>query len=259
MEFILRLVAALVLGVVGMPIGVADFNNPARQYENPVVLRVVVIDGGGEVADVNIGTNGPILYPTIDNGLLTLRRRVKRGDVYRRVGSDDRPSFLRIFGYAVSSRFGSDLNNLARRPAPIANLKDNTGSPVAIHLANVATNSVQDCALGFDKGLGTGFGVNRSAAGIESSGNGGTQSEAPNYTADIAEYPGGVRSAFRSVRSLPLGAQVGGTIILSLIAGLCACIGGVRFMQSRWVASALACGAGLFILTGLTFVAWASS
>ena len=259
MEFIFKILMGLALGVVGMPVGVADFNNPTRHYENVVMPWVVIKHSSCEVANVNVRPDSSVLNPAIDNGFLPLRWWVESGDVYRRIGGNDRPALLGIGGYPVASWFCPDLNHFAGCSASIANLNRNAKAAIASHFTNVPADCVQDCALGFNKGLSAGFGVDRSTARIEGGGDGRAQGEATNYATDIAEQPGGVRSALRSVRSLPLGAQVGGTIILSLIAGLCACVGGVRFMQGRWGASATACGTGLLVLTALTFVAWASS
>jgi len=80
-----------------------------------------------------------------------------------------------------------------------------------------------------------------------------------NYGADSADKPSSIRSAGRSIRGLPLSAQIGGAVAIALLAGLFVIGSGLRFYDGHSGRAWLCLGASVFILLGLTFVTGAGA
>ncbi len=259
MELLLKLIGALALGVVGVPVGVTDVYHPSRDACEPAYTAIPPFNSDDEVAGVNVRPDRAILDPAIGDQLFIFLRGSKAGDHDLLIRRNNEPSLATVVLNVAVSWIRTNLNDFAGSSAAINDLDCDAFSLIGIHLANIATNRVEDRAFGFYERFCTRLGVDRSTPRIKGGSGSRKKGEQAYPGTNSTEQPCGIGCAARGIRRLPLGAQVGSALIITLFAGLLVSGGGIRLMQGRWLASAALCGLGSGLLLLLILTAWAGT
>ncbi|WP_168176224.1 hypothetical protein [Novosphingobium sp. PC22D] len=223
-------------GIVWVAMWVCGIGEPSGKRDN-AASWLIPSHIYREVASASFPADGRIINPGIDthDRISVFGNFKERNSDGLIIWPDYRPSFSRFGRTAIRSFFGTNGNDPSCCTPSIHDLcGDHLNSLAGSTLAYLSANNVQDRTFRLDERFhiarsfigrslrfdGAGFSVPCSLSRPVGGSPSGSKGQTADQGSQGAEKPSGILGAVRSISGLPLGAKIGGSVILAFLAWL---------------------------------------